>query len=42
MNPTGAAPIGGESKVVESDETVFGGKAKNRAHAKKEPKNTPL
>src|ERR1700737_4228016 len=36
MKPTGAAPIGG--KVVESDETVFGGKAKNRAHAKKEPK----
>ncbi|MGQ0446412.1 MAG: IS1595 family transposase, partial [Beijerinckiaceae bacterium] len=31
-------PIGGESKVVESDETVIGGKAKNRAYAKKEPK----
>lgn len=31
-------PIGGESKVVESDETVIGGKAKNRAYATKEPK----
>src|SRR6202023_2689052 len=31
-------PIGGPSSVVESDETVFGGKAKNRAYAKKEPK----
>jgi transposase-like protein len=38
MKPTSAAPIGGESKIVESDETVFGGKAKNRAHPKKEPK----
>jgi transposase-like protein len=31
-------PLGGENKVVESDETVIGGKAKNRAHAKKPPK----
>jgi transposase-like protein len=31
-------PIGGPSSVVESDETVFGGKAKNRAYAKKEPR----
>src|SRR6202047_2037374 len=38
LTPPSATPIGGESKVVESDETVFGGKAKNRAHAKKEPK----
>src|SRR4030088_1045238 len=38
MNTPKPSPIGGESKVVESDETVFGGKAKNRAHAKKEPK----
>ena len=38
MNPATPGPIGGESKIVESDETVFGGKAKNRAHAKKEPK----
>src|ERR1700738_238159 len=38
MNTPKPSPIGGESKVVESDEMVFGGKAKNRAHAKKEPK----
>jgi transposase-like protein len=31
-------PIGGSGKVVESDETVIGGKAKNRAYAAKEPK----
>jgi transposase-like protein len=31
-------PIGGQNRVVESDETVIGGKAKNRAYAKKEPK----
>jgi transposase-like protein len=42
MKPTSAAPIGGESKVVESDETLFGGKAKNRAYAKKEPKKHTL
>ena len=38
MTPASAAPIGGENKVVESDETFIGGKAKNRAYAKKEPK----
>ncbi len=38
MAPATPAPIGGESKIVESDETVIGGKAKNRAYAKKEPK----
>jgi transposase-like protein len=38
MKPVGGAPIGGESKVVEADESFFGGKAKNRAYAKKEPK----
>jgi len=31
-------PIGGDNKVVEADETLFGGKKKNRAFAKKEPK----
>ncbi len=38
MNPATPSPLGGEGKVVESDETVIGGKAKNRAYAKKEPK----
>ncbi len=38
MAPSNPGPIGGESKVVESDETVIGGKAKNQAYAKKEPK----
>jgi transposase-like protein len=39
MTPSASAgPIGGESKVVESDETFIGGKSKNRAYAKKEPK----
>jgi transposase-like protein len=39
MTPSASAgPVGGESKVVESDETFIGGKSKNRAYAKKEPK----
>jgi transposase-like protein len=38
MAPSNSSPIGGESKIVESDETMIGGKAKNRAYAKKEPK----
>jgi transposase-like protein len=38
MSPIKPSPIGGENKVVESDETFIGGKAKNRAYAKKEPK----
>jgi transposase-like protein len=38
MTPKSTAPIGGESKVVEADESFIGGKAKNRAYAKKEPK----
>lgn len=38
MTPTSPSPIGGENKVVESDETFIGGKSKNRAYAKKEPK----
>jgi transposase-like protein len=38
MNPATVGPIGGQNRVVESDETVIGGKARNRAFAKKEPK----
>src|SRR6266851_2191314 len=38
MKPAKVGPIGGTNKVVESDETVIGGKKKNRAYAKKEPK----
>jgi transposase-like protein len=38
MNQASSSPIGGESKIVEADETFVGGKAKNRAYAKKEPK----
>jgi transposase-like protein len=38
MTPEKRGPIGGTNRVVESDETVIGGKKKNRAFAKKEPK----
>ncbi len=38
MTPAKRGPIGGHNRVVESDETVIGGKAKNRAYAKKPPK----
>jgi transposase-like protein len=38
MKPTNPAPIGGQNKVVEADETFIGGKKKKRAYAKKEPK----
>src|ERR1700730_18678356 len=38
MKPATASPIGGQNKVVEADETFIGGKKKNRAFAKKEPK----
>jgi transposase-like protein len=38
MTPAKRGPIGGFNKVVESDETIIGGKKKNRAFAKKEPK----
>jgi transposase-like protein len=38
LAPVKAGPIGGENKVVEADETFIGGKAKNRAYAKKPPK----
>jgi transposase-like protein len=38
MKPVSPAPIGGDNKVIEADETLIGGKKKNRAFAKKEPK----
>jgi transposase-like protein len=38
MKPAKPNPIGGKNKVVESDEAVIGGKMKNLAYAKKEPK----
>src|SRR5271170_2121689 len=38
MTPAKRGPIGGQNRVVESDETLIGGKMKNRAYAKKEPK----
>jgi transposase-like protein len=38
LTPASATPIGGQSNVVEADETFIGGKAKNRAYAKREPK----
>jgi transposase-like protein len=38
MTPATCGPIGGPNSVVESDESYIGGKAKNRAYAKKEPK----
>jgi hypothetical protein len=38
MMPKSIGPIGGQNRVVEADETLIGGKKKNRAFAKKEPK----
>jgi transposase-like protein len=37
MKDDNAGPLGGHNKVIESDESVFGGKSKNRAY-KPEPK----
>ena len=38
MTPKSIGPIGGQNRVIEADETLIGGKKKNRAFAKKEPK----
>ena len=38
MRPAKVGPLGGKGHVVETDETIIGGKSKNRAYAKKEPK----
>lgn len=38
MRDDSPGPLGGHGRTVESDETVIGGKKKNRAFAKKEPK----
>jgi transposase-like protein len=38
MTPKSIGPIGGPNSVVEADDTLIGGKTKNRAFAKKEPK----
>jgi transposase-like protein len=38
MTPKKPGPIGGQNRVIESDETFIGGKAANRAFAKKKPK----
>jgi transposase-like protein len=36
MKPTSPAPIGGQNKVVEADETLIGGKKKNRVSTPEE------
>lgn len=42
MKPAKVGPIGGSNKVVEGDETVIGGKAKNGAYGKEPKKQTVL
>ena len=39
MTDTGSAPMGGEGKTVEADETVIGGKERNKRLSKRNPKN---
>ncbi|MFN5482770.1 MAG: IS1595 family transposase, partial [Brevundimonas sp.] len=36
---TGGTPMGGDGKVVEADETVIGGKERNKRLSKRNPKN---
>jgi transposase-like protein len=42
MTPKNIGPIGGPNSVIESDETVFGGKATNRAYKPEPKKHTVL
>ena len=39
MTETGSAPMGGEGKTVECDETIIGGKERNKRLSKRNPKN---
>ena len=39
MTETNPAPLGGEGKIVEADETVVGGKERNKRLSKRNPKN---
>jgi transposase-like protein len=39
MDETGPAPLGSEGKTVEADETVVGGKERNKRLSKRNPKN---
>ena len=39
MTETGCAPMGGEGRTVECDETVIGGKERNKRLSKRNPKN---
>jgi hypothetical protein len=42
MKPAKVGPIGGQGRTVESNETGIGGKAKNRAYAKKKRRSKPF
>jgi transposase-like protein len=42
LDPETSGPIGGDNKVVESDETYVGGKKKNVHNGKPEPKKHPV
>lgn len=39
MTERGGTPMGGDGKIVEADETVIGGKEKNKRLSKRNPKN---